>query len=68
MPAPELDAGAASNAQIVRRLLRLSWRYRYRSTLVFSLQVVLLALTLWGLGLTGLAVTCFSSIASSNAA
>jgi len=54
--APELDASSAPNAHIIRRLLRLSWRYKNRSILVFLLQVVLLGLTLWGLGLTGLAI------------
>lgn len=54
--APELDASSAPNAHIIRRLLRLSWRYKNRSVLVFLLQVALLALTLWGLGLTGLTI------------
>lgn len=45
-----------SNARIVRRLLRLSWRYRRRAGIVLFLQLVLIGLTLGSLGFTGLAV------------
>lgn len=42
--------------RVVRRLLGLSWRYRKRALQVFCFQVVLLAMTLGGVGLTGVAI------------
>lgn len=47
---------APSDAAIVRRLLGLTWAYRWRCIWVFSSQVVLLALGLVGLSFTGVAI------------
>ncbi len=47
---------ALSNAELVRRLLRLAWRYRAGCLKVLALQIVLLALGMSGLGLTGLGI------------
>lgn len=41
---------------MLRRLLRLTWSYRWRCIVVFSYQVALLALGILGLSLTGLAI------------
>ncbi len=43
-----------SNAELIRRLLALAWRYRRSCLKVLGLQVVLLTIGLSGLGLTGL--------------
>jgi ABC-type multidrug transport system fused ATPase/permease subunit len=51
MPESEL-----SHAQLLRRLLALSWRYRAQCIAVFACQVVLLGLGVIGLGLSGLAI------------
>lgn len=55
---PEHDRGdsASSRGHLLRRLLGLSWAYRFRVAWVFGLQSVLLVLTLAGMGLTGVAV------------
>lgn len=45
-----------SDSALVRRLLALSWPYRYRCLFTFALQVWLLILGLAGLGLSGLSV------------
>lgn len=45
-----------SDAAIVRRLLALTWVYRWRCSWVFSCQLVLLGLGLLGLSFTGLAI------------
>ncbi len=51
---PDSAAGpSASNAQLIRRLFGLAWRYRTRCVQVLSLQLVLLALSLSGLSLSG---------------
>jgi ATP-binding cassette subfamily B protein len=44
------------NARLLRRLLALTWRYRADCLRVFAFQVVLLALGVAGLGLSGLAI------------
>ena len=49
---PELP----SNAKLFRRLFALAWRYRSQCIAVFGYQVVLLALGVLGLGLSGLAI------------
>jgi hypothetical protein len=46
----------ASDWTLIRRLLRLSWRYRWGCLRVFALQVAMVALTVFGLGFTGLGV------------
>jgi len=45
-----------THAQLLRRLLSLSWRYRRQCLAVFGYQVVLLAFGVSGLGLSGLAI------------
>lgn len=45
-----------SHALLLRRLLKLSWRYRRQCLAVFGYQVALLALGVLGLGLSGLAI------------
>ena len=55
--ANEVDAaGGLSNGELIKRLLRLTWRYRTGCVKVLALQIVLLILALSGLGLTGLAI------------
>ena len=44
------------NSRLLRRLLLLSWQYRRECLTVFGFQVVLLALGLAGLGLSGVAI------------
>lgn len=44
------------SAQLLRRLLALAWHYRQQCIAVFAYQVVLLALGVFGLGLSGLAI------------
>jgi ABC-type multidrug transport system fused ATPase/permease subunit len=46
----------SSNVRELRRLATVAWRYRRQILAVFVLQVLLLAMTLGGLGFTGLAV------------
>ena len=41
---------------LIKRLLRLTWSYRYRCLLVFGYQLLLLSLGLIGLSFTGLAI------------
>ena len=41
---------------LIRRLLGLSWRYRWGCLRVVALQVSMVALGIWGLGFTGLGV------------
>lgn len=49
-------SSARSRGHVVRRLLLLTWRYRFRALVVLVYQVILLAMTLGVVGLTGLAV------------
>ena len=51
-----LTAPAFSTANLVRRLLALSWRYRAECLKVLICQTVLLALGLLGLGLLGVGI------------
>jgi len=46
----------SSNVRVLRRLVTVAWRFRARTVAVFSLQMALLAMTLTGLGFTGLAI------------
>ncbi len=58
-PSPGKARGAltsADNAQLLRRLLALSWHYRADCLAVFAFQVALLVLGLTGLSLSGLAI------------
>jgi ATP-binding cassette subfamily B protein len=54
MTAPSTDS--QSNATLVKRLLLLSWQYRRQCIAVLSFQVVLLAMGLTGLRLSGVAI------------
>lgn len=45
-----------SNWKIIERLLRLSWRFKWRSLQVIGSQFLLLSLTLGGLGFIGLGI------------
>lgn len=47
---------ARPRERVVRRLLALTWRYRWRALLVLVYQVILLGMTLGVVGLTGLSV------------
>jgi ATP-binding cassette subfamily B protein len=55
-PKPPAGAPAPSNAVLIRRLLGLGWRYRAGCLKVVGQQVLLVALNLGGLGLTGLGI------------
>jgi ATP-binding cassette subfamily B protein len=50
------SASQNDTRRVVRRLFGLSWKYRKRALEVFCFQVVLLAMTLGGVGLTGVAI------------
>jgi ATP-binding cassette subfamily B protein len=41
---------------LIRRLLALSWRYRWGCLRVLALQLVMVGLTIWGLGFGGLGI------------
>jgi ATP-binding cassette subfamily B protein len=45
-----------SNLQLIRRLLTLAWRYKFGSLGVVGMEILLLALTLSGLGFVGLSL------------
>jgi ATP-binding cassette subfamily B protein len=51
-----LTSNSESTWELVRRLFALSWRYRLGCIKVLVLQTSLLTLTLFGLGLTGIAL------------
>jgi ATP-binding cassette subfamily B protein len=53
---PPASATAPSNGALIRRLLRLTWRYRLGCIKVLSIQLVLLTMGLAGLSLTGLGI------------
>lgn len=55
MPEPP-SPSEPSSAHLLRRLLGLAWRYRRQCIAVFTYQVLLLALGVAGLGLSGLAI------------
>ncbi len=46
----------SSNVRVLRRLVTVAWRFRTQTLAVFGLQVILLAMTMGGLGFTGLAI------------
>lgn len=53
---PPAQPEGYSNGQLIRRLLRFSWRYRGGCLRVLALQVVILAFQLGGIGFTGLGI------------
>jgi ATP-binding cassette subfamily B protein len=53
---PSLAPSDATDWMLIRRLLALSWRYRWGCLRVLALQVSMVVLTIWGLGFTGLGV------------
>lgn len=60
VPSPTLarsaDSPGTSNRTLIRRLLSLAWCYRAGSLLVLAQQVLLVVLTMGGLGLVGLGI------------
>ena len=52
----QAGADSVSNWALIRRLLRLGWRYRRGCLRVLLLQGAMLAIALCGLGLTGLGI------------
>jgi ATP-binding cassette subfamily B protein len=56
MPRADPDGADRQRQTIVRRLLDLAWAYRRRCLVVLGVQVLLLALGLAGLGLSGVAI------------
>ena len=55
-PRATIQANTESDWTVVRRLLALSWRYRGECIKVFVYQLILVAMGLGGLGLTGLGI------------
>ena len=51
-----IQANTESDWTVIRRLLALSWRYRAGCIKVFVYQIILLAIALSGLSLTGLGI------------
>jgi len=51
-----MQANTQSDWTVIRRLLALSWRYRLGCIKVFTYQLILLAMALTGLGMTGLGI------------
>jgi ATP-binding cassette subfamily B protein len=66
MTAPSTDS--QSNATLVKRLLVLSWHYRRQCISVLSFQVVLLAMGLTGLRLSGVAIDVIQHALQPNVA
>ena len=56
MPSLSATPSDATDWMLIRRLLGLSWRYRWGCLRVVALQVSMVALGIWGLGFTGLGV------------
>jgi len=56
MTPPLSQEAEASSWMLIRRLLALSWRYRRGCLLILSLQTVMLAFGLLGLGFTGIGI------------
>jgi ATP-binding cassette subfamily B protein len=53
---PTTPAGGPSNGALILRLFGLAWRYRLRCLGVLGIQIVLLTMGLFGLGLTGVGI------------
>ena len=51
-----MNAPALSNAELVRRLVGLAWRYRLHCLRVLAVQIVLLTMGISGLSLTGVGI------------
>ena len=56
MPSLSANPSDATDWMLIRRLLALSWRYRWGCSRVVGLQVSMVVLGIWGLGFTGLGV------------
>ena len=57
MGSPHTSAVAGpSNAELIRRLFGLAWRYRLRCVRVLGIQLVLLTMGLFGLSFTGIGI------------
>jgi ATP-binding cassette subfamily B protein len=56
MPSLSANPSDATDWMLIRRLLALSWRYRWGCMRVVALQFSMVVLTIWGLGFTGLGV------------
>jgi len=58
MPEVSLNPGARapSNAELIRRLFGLAWRYRGRCLQVLGIQLVLLTMGIFGLSFTGIGI------------
>ena len=56
MPSLNSNPSDATDWMLIRRLLLLSWRYRWGCLWVLTLQLLLVAFAIWGLGFTGLGV------------
>ncbi len=56
MPSLSANPSDATDWMLIRRLLALSWRYRWGCLRVVALQVSMVVLGIWGLGFTGLGV------------
>ena len=56
MPSLSETPSNATDWMLIRRLLALSWRYRWGCLRVLALQVAIVGLGLWGIGFTGLGV------------
>ena len=63
-----LTAPAASNRVLIGRMLALAWRYRGQCISVIVQQLILVALSLGGLGLTGLGIDVIRRAADPQAA
>ncbi len=56
-PPPAVAAAPApSNGELIRRLFRLTWRYRLGCVKVLAIQLVLLTMGIFGLSFTGLGI------------
>jgi ATP-binding cassette subfamily B protein len=65
MGAPQKPAGTGpSNAELIRRLFGLAWRYRLRCLQVLGIQLVLLTMGLFGLSFTGIGIDYIRQVAS----
>jgi ATP-binding cassette subfamily B protein len=56
MPSLSANPSDATDWMLIRRLLALSWRYRWGCLRVVALQVSMVVLTIWGYGISGLGV------------
>ena len=58
--AAKLGGTGATNAQLILRLLKLTWHYRWHATRLLLIQSVMLALMLLGLSFIGLGIDVLS--------